>query len=261
VETPDESEAEELLQGSMTAVTRIGATVHRPAGRWTPAVHAVLDHLATAGFEGAPRPIGFDGLGREVLTYLPGDTAWPKGDEVIVAAGRLIRRLHDALEGFEPRPGSVWRVPPEGPEPHQTGHNDLTVENTVFVDGVPRGFIDWDLAGPAPVLHDFAWAAVNFVPLRPDGFCSRAGFTEPPDRPRRFRLFCEAYGVGSPDAVLGAIDDFLESMLRRICERGSAGVSPFATFLANGENEFLELDLAWFRANRRALRAAFPSRQ
>jgi hypothetical protein len=257
VDTSDE--IAESLQGSMTAVTRIGATVHRPTGRWTPAVHALLDYLAAVGFDGAPRPLGFDDEGREVLTYLPGDPVWPKGDQVVIAVGRLIRRLHDALEGFESRPGCVWRVPPEGAEPHQMGHNDLTVENTVFVDGVPSGFIDWDLAGPAPPLHDLAWAAVNFVPLRPDGFCSHAGFAELPDRPRRLRLFCEAYGVEDPDAVLGAIDDFLDSTLQRICERGSSGVSPFATFLANGEDEYLGLDLAWFRANRQALTAALRS--
>ena len=45
----------------------------RPGG-WTPAVHALLAHLAGTGFTGAPRPLGFDEQGREVLTFLEGES-------------------------------------------------------------------------------------------------------------------------------------------------------------------------------------------
>src|SRR5262249_49783642 len=41
-------------------------TVRRPAGPWTPAVHALLTHLHAAGFHGAPRPLGIDEHGREI---------------------------------------------------------------------------------------------------------------------------------------------------------------------------------------------------
>jgi hypothetical protein len=50
-------------------VVRTGDTVRRPAGPWTPAVHALLGHLRAAGFPGAPRPLGLDEHGREVLTF------------------------------------------------------------------------------------------------------------------------------------------------------------------------------------------------
>jgi len=42
-------------------------------------VHAVLRHLERAGFDGAPRVLGFDDRGREVLTFLDGNTV---GDRV-----------------------------------------------------------------------------------------------------------------------------------------------------------------------------------
>jgi hypothetical protein len=67
-----------LSGGNMSSgVVRVGDTVRRPAGPWTPAVHALLTHLYEAGFRGAPRPLGIDERGREVLTFIPGPPAWP----------------------------------------------------------------------------------------------------------------------------------------------------------------------------------------
>src|ERR1700750_1023228 len=39
-------------------VVRVGDTVRKPAGFWTPAVDALLTHVRRAGFAGAPRPLG-----------------------------------------------------------------------------------------------------------------------------------------------------------------------------------------------------------
>src|SRR5690349_7680727 len=65
---------EQRLSGGNTGgAVRIGDTVRRAAGPWTPAVHALLQHLEAVGFAGAPRAHGFDEQGREVLTYLPGE--------------------------------------------------------------------------------------------------------------------------------------------------------------------------------------------
>jgi hypothetical protein len=52
-------------------VVRIGDTVRRPAGPWTPTIHALLSHLVDKGFR-APGPLGLDDKGREVLRFLPG---------------------------------------------------------------------------------------------------------------------------------------------------------------------------------------------
>jgi hypothetical protein len=58
--------------GQPSRVFRRGNTVLRPAGPWTPAVHALLRHLERAGFAGSPRVVGdgYDDQGREVLTYI-----------------------------------------------------------------------------------------------------------------------------------------------------------------------------------------------
>ena len=48
---------EHALDGGNVAagVVRVGDTVRKPAGFWTPAVEALLSHLGRAGFTGAPR--------------------------------------------------------------------------------------------------------------------------------------------------------------------------------------------------------------
>ena len=46
-----------------------------PTGPHTAYVHALLRHFERVGFEGAPRALGFDDRGREVLTYVEGEPA------------------------------------------------------------------------------------------------------------------------------------------------------------------------------------------
>ena len=73
-----------------------------------PRAHALLRHFERVGFDGAPRVLGFDEKGREVLSYVDGTAALaplPRGDDVIEALGRLLRRMHDAQAG---RPPPDW---------------------------------------------------------------------------------------------------------------------------------------------------------
>src|SRR5262249_62036998 len=101
-------DAEEPLPGGNVSagVVRVGDTVRRPAGPHTPAVHALLGYLHAAGFEGAPRPLGIDDRGREVLTFVPGTVPWPDRFDLLeprqrlARAARLIREFHDAVAGF-----------------------------------------------------------------------------------------------------------------------------------------------------------------
>jgi len=69
-----------LPGGNTTGAVLVGDVVHKRASPWTPTVHAVLRHLEDAGFDGAPRALGFDDLGREMITYLPGETI---GDRLV----------------------------------------------------------------------------------------------------------------------------------------------------------------------------------
>ena len=55
-----------LLGGRVGGAVRVGDTVRRPSGPWTPAVHELMAHVRSAGVSAVPRPIGWDGAGREV---------------------------------------------------------------------------------------------------------------------------------------------------------------------------------------------------
>ncbi len=185
------------LGGNVSAAVRIGDTVRRRAGPWTPAVHALLRHLEAVGFEGSPRVIGMDEQGREVLAYIEGDgpTGWPDPmpdyvwrEANLIAAARLLRRYHDAQAGFKPPVPASWRWPSTAAE--VICHNDVAPFNAVFRDGALRAMVDFDSAGPGRRLWDVAMGIWRWVPIKSDSDPTLR------DRAARVRLFCDAYGLG-----------------------------------------------------------------
>ena len=145
-------EDEEVLTGgNMSTVVRRGATVRRTAGPWTPTVHRLLEHLHAAGATGLPRPLGVDGQGREVLTYLPGTVPaypmprWLWAEQVLLDAGARLAEVHRASAGFD-RTGAVWQLPAHEPA-EVICLNDVAPYNMVF-DQAHRlvGLIDVDVA-------------------------------------------------------------------------------------------------------------------
>src|SRR5258708_3224514 len=163
--SPQEPEGEELTGGKLTRVTRVGETVRRAAGPGTPAVHALLRHLADVGFPGAPRVLDLDAdRGIEVLSYIPGmvGIAPPldpavQTDAALVAAARLIRRLHDAVATFSPPPDARWQFMEDAPRVGPViCHNDIAAYNLVYSGGEPVALIDSDFAAPADPAWDLA---------------------------------------------------------------------------------------------------------
>jgi phosphotransferase family enzyme len=240
--------------GNVSDVVRVGDTVCRTAGAWTPAVHALLRHLAMRGFDAAPRALGFDDRGREVLTYVEGRTAPASlegidSDEALVAVAQLVRRYHDAVAGFQPPPDSPWRFTVGAP---RTGdlicHNDLGPWNIVFVGTHPVALIDWDFAAPAPRVWDIAYALWRFVPLYGDPV-----FGTPAERARRIRLFCDAYGLAERQNLLTIVEQRQQVLLDTLVAWGQAGVPGFAAMLRDGHADGIRRDIAYLRHNRSAL--------
>lgn len=71
-----------LSGGNANRVVRIGDTVRRATGPWSPSGHALLDHLSRQGFGGAPQFLGTDKAGREILTFISGEVAGDRYPDV-----------------------------------------------------------------------------------------------------------------------------------------------------------------------------------
>jgi hypothetical protein len=207
-----------LTGGTLNSVVRVGDTVRRPAGPWTPTVHAVLRHIRDRGFDLAPDPVGVDEAGREILSYIPGATVgwslpWPDwiwAEDLLVQVGETTARYHRAVADFRPAGSLTWQSGPASVGPYElVCHNDLAPYNTVVVGGRLQGVIDWDLAGPGTAVSDLAFVAWQWVPLHAPGVTSFLGWRRPPDRPRRLRLLLDAYGLDDRT-------DFIEAVMKRV---------------------------------------------
>jgi hypothetical protein len=218
-------------------VHRVGNTVRRPLRATSAATHALLRHLEDVGFEGAPRVLGVDEMGREVLSYVPGQAviapapAWGLTDAALDSVGRLLRRFHDATAGFDPTPHR-WSHPAPSPfDGAGMAHNDPNLDNVVFRDGRAVALIDFDLAAPGTAVWDVAAAARLWAPLR-----------EPADTPDirrgrelyRLRLFVDAYGLDDAGRssfvdALRASHDWMCGIVRDGAARGVPGFAAYRT--------------------------------
>lgn len=176
----------------MDRIARVGNTVLRPAGYWTPAVHALLNHLARSGFAGSPRVLGADSE-YETLSFVAGEATVVSADDgVLASVGALIGRYHEAARTFVPPAWARWQptsIPTVG---SLVCHNDLCLGNVVFDGRQAVGIIDFDFAHPADPLWDIAMAAWHWVPLAFD----RLSESVPESQwPARLRLFVDSCGV------------------------------------------------------------------
>jgi Phosphotransferase enzyme family len=203
---------EPLAGGRTTAgVVRIGDTVRRPVRPWTPAVHAVLRHLESVGFPGAPRVLGVDDHGREVLSWIDGETVgrrrpwpdWVRAESALVDVGAWLRRLHDATAGFVPGEDLTWFAGQSWRAGLVIGHHDAAPYNAVWRAGHLAGFVDWDTAGPSSRELDLAFAVLFWVPLLvPDSAWPHTA--DPPEDPaRRLHLLLDAYRYDGDRVALG----------------------------------------------------------
>ena len=132
-------------------------------------------------------------------------------------------------------------------------HGDLGPWNTVYRNGLPVAFIDWDAAGPRKPLVDLAAAAYAFVPLEPDRQLREAGFDPPPDLGRRLRLFVDAYGLPERRAILPALREAMLATTENI------RYAPLDAAEAADNLEFIAGQLRWLHSVQPALEHALNS--
>ena len=216
-----------LPGGNVSGAVRVGDTVRRQTGPWTPAVHALLGYL-DGRIPRIPRVLGMDGRGREVLGYLPGQVV--DIDTEMLSAGQIVslvswtRSFHRAVTGFS-HPGP-WRYVPVA-EPTLIGHNDIAPYNACFDGDTLTGVFDWDLAGPTTPLLELAFIAWNCVPLWADMGCEQAA--------SRLGLIASAYGEVSARQILRAVPNRIQLMLDWIPAAAAAGDEGMARLMSAGE--------------------------
>lgn len=224
-----------LIGGAITdGVVRIGDTVRRPRQDSAQLMRDVLLHLERAGFDRAPRWLGFDERGREVLTWIEGETLTDRSqmhpyigdspvrvtfsDDQLAEAMRLLRRYHDTFAG------------------DVICHGDFGPWNIVWRDGLPFAMIDFDNVYRGDAADDVAYALRMFI-----GYAFAAA--TPPELVRRTRVALGAYGESfDVPTILEREYDLAEDRCRR-----------------NGWHRQLAKlpdERAWLAANRSLLAAA-----
>ena len=205
----DEGDEIPLTGGDVTeGLVRVGDTVRRPPGERAELVRDVLLHLESAGFTGAPRFLGVDSAGRQVLSYVEGEVAgrphpdWIADEDRLISLARLVRAYDDAVEGFGiptdlPAPIEPPGLPDLADPPELVGHQDITPENVVFRDGRAYALIDFDLARPVSRARELVNLMLWWAPLGEDADVD-PGFRGL-DRCRRCRLIADTYGLSDPD--------------------------------------------------------------
>ena len=186
---------------------RVGDTVRRPPGTNAELARDVLLRLARAGFDGAPRWLGPDQEGREILTWIEGETFTERGrlhpyvgdpplrvtfdDDQLSAVFHLLRRFHDVLVD------------------DPVCHGDFGPWNIVWREGMPVGVIDFDAVHRGDPAEDVAYALRTFVSY---GLME----AEPAELVRRTQIALDAYGRDfDVPALLAQEYDRVEERCRR----------------------------------------------
>ena len=245
---------------SRYAPVRVGDTVRRAAGSSRVAVRDLLLHLESVGFDGAPRHLGTDDQGREILSWIDGDVplppypAWAMTDQALADLGALVRRLHEATASFRGTSADWsmdWADPGGG---SVICHNDLFPENVVFRDGRVVALIDFAMAAPGRPLWDLAIAAEIWGPLGDPARRDRHPMNL--DGIARFGIIARAYGL-EPERAEDLIDVLIQerahstaNIRAEIADGNESSIRDWADW---GGDERAAADDAWIARHRTAL--------
>ncbi|AGZ42561.1 type 11 methyltransferase [Actinoplanes friuliensis DSM 7358] len=208
-----------LVGGFVGAAVRVGDTVRKAPPPDPGFVRGLLTTFAGLGWAGAPRFLGTDEQGREVLSFVEGDVpSGPVSDEALAAVARLVREFHDLTGGV-------------------VCHHDLSPGNTVFRDGMPVAFIDWDLAGPGLPVQDLAHVCWQFVPLGPGADVAEAA--------RRVRVVADAYGWVDLPLLVETVLWWQDRCWRGIAAGADDGVPAMVRLRDAGVVESVRAAYAW----------------
>ncbi|WP_404428935.1 phosphotransferase [Sutcliffiella horikoshii] len=249
------SSNEEMLEGgNVSEVFRSGNTVRRNLKSNSTRVHALLKHLESKGFNYAPKYIGIDEKGREILSFIEGEAGnyplqkYMWSNDVLIEIAKMLRLYHDSVIDFSFN--DSWQSLDNTPQQREVlCHNDFAIYNIIFNNERPVGIIDFDVVGPGPRLWDIAYTLYTCVPL------SRFYLTEIGEKEyynasqhsnrikRRVKLFFEAYGKDFEESYLEMVLLRLEGLCNTIRRKASEGDLAFQKMIDEGHLEHYQNDI------------------
>lgn len=248
----------EYLQGGReNQIVRIKNTVQRPAGVWSPVVHALLRHVHAQGFHNVPEPLGFDGQGHEIVTFIEGEvsnyplSAAAASEEALTSAAALLRGYHDATVSFlaTQLDNYAWFLPARAPA-EVICHGDFAPYNVVLNGRHAIAIIDFDTAHPAPRLWDVAYAVYRWAPLTISADAP-AGANHLEEQIRRGRLFCDHYGLSSAQRqqLVPTAVERLHALVHFMHVGAQNGNEAFQANIADGHDRLYLADIEYLQAH------------
>lgn len=255
-------EYEEILTGgNVSNVYRLGDTVRRELKPDSIKIHKLLKHLENKGFSYAPKFLGIDEKGREILSFIEGEAGnyplkeymWSSG--VLKEIAKMLRLYHDSVSDFSLE---GWQSIDNTPQPFEVlCHNDFAIYNIIFNHKRPVGVIDFDVAGPGPRLWDIAYTLYTCVPLS-SVYHSKTGEAvyynslQHADRiKQKIKLFFESYGEELDESCLDMVLLRLEGLCKTIERKAKEGDIAFQKMLDEGHSEHYQNDIKFIREHRK----------
>ncbi|MBD7969542.1 phosphotransferase [Paenibacillus gallinarum] len=253
---------EELTGGNVSKVYRVADTVRRELHSDSHRIHKLLQHLEDKGFHYAPKFLGIDEKGREILSFIEGEAGnypikeYMWSDETLTDIAKMLRLYHDSVKDFPFDPS--WEAIDHTPGPFEViCHNDFAIYNIIFDKETPVGIIDYDVAAPGPRLWDIAYTLYTCVPL------SRFHLSETGEQilydpvkhadriKQRISLFLESYGTEIKSDVLDMVLLRLEGLCKTIARRAKQGEVAFQKMIDEGHPEHYQSDIRFIQEHGR----------
>jgi len=233
-----ESLESQLVGGrSATEVVRIENTVRRSLGPNSEFNHSLLKLLEEKGFSHAPRFLGIDEKGREILTFMEGEV--PHGeinwtDDQLVKVVQILKDFHDATVGSELAKGK-----------EVVCHNDIAPWNTVLENDVPMAFLDFDDVAPGNRVDDLAYLLWTFLKL---------GSNVPADvQANKIQKLSQVYGFTDIHKLIDAILEQQEKILAKREELATNAPDKEAREFSASKVGAIRSEIEWVKRNRSVL--------